>query len=63
MKYIYRYLCVDLRGLKLIFIIYSFVSEEVGFLLFMREFFILYIYYINLYVYKFCVIIREVFVL
>lgn len=61
MKHIY--LCVDLREPKSTFIIYSPFSEEAGLLLLMRESFILYIYYINLYVYKFCVITREVLVL
>lgn len=42
MKHIYRYLCVDLRGPKSTFIIYSPVSEEAGLLLLMRESFILY---------------------
>lgn len=54
MKHIYRYLCVDLRGPKSTFIIYSPFSEEAGLLLLMRESFILYIYYINLYVQILC---------
>lgn len=52
MKHIY--LCVDLRGPKSTFIIYSPFSEEAGLLLLMRESFILYIYYINLYVQILC---------
>lgn len=46
MKHIY--LCVDLRGPKSTFIIYSPVSEEAGLLLLMRESFILYIYCIQI---------------